>query len=152
MPNAYVFDAVRTPRGRGKPDGALHEVAPIELAATPLRALARRNELDTALVEHLVLGCVEPVKDQTGIGRWSVLAAGYDERVPATVINRYCGSGLEACNLVAAKIMAGQVELGIGGGAEHMSRVPMGSSGFAPATDPELAADFHFVPQGVSAD
>ena len=152
MSQAFIFDAVRTPRGRGKPDGSLHEVAPVELAATPLRALARRNELDTSLVEDVVLGCVEPVKDQSGVGRWSVLAAGFDERVPATVINRYCGSGLEACNLVAAKIMGGQIDLGIGGGVEHMSRVPMGSSGFAPATDPHLAANFHFVPQGVSAD
>jgi acetyl-CoA C-acetyltransferase len=152
MADAFIYDAVRTPRGRGKPDGSLHEVAPVELAATPLRALAGRNELDTALVEDVIYGTVEPVKDQTGLARWGVLAAGYDERVPATSINRYCGSGLEACNLVAAKVMAGQVELGIGGGVEHMSRVPMGSSGFAPATDPLLAARFSFVPQGISAD
>jgi acetyl-CoA C-acetyltransferase len=127
-------------------------VAPVELAATPLRALARRNELDTSLIEDVVLGSVEPVKDQAGLGRWGVLAAGYDERVPATTVNRYCGSGLEACNLIAAKVMAGQIDLGVGGGAEHMSRVPMGSSGFAPATDPLLAARHNFVPQGVSAD
>ena len=152
MVDAYIFDAVRTPRGRGKSDGSLHEVAPVELAATPLRALKSRYDLDTAAVEDVVLGCVDAVKDETGIGRWAVLAAGYDERVPATVINRYCGSGLESVNLIAGKIMAGQIDLGIGGGIEHMSRIPMLSSGFAPATDPELAADFYFVPQGVSAD
>lgn len=152
MSDAFILDAVRTPRGRGKPDGSLHEVAPVELAATPLRALASRHQLDTSRVEDVVMGCVDAVKDEAGIGRWSVLAAGYDERVPATVINRYCGSGLEAVNLIAAKIMAGQIDLGIGGGVEHMSRNPMLSSGFAPATDPRLAADFHFVPQGVSAD
>lgn len=152
MTDAFIFDAVRTPRGRGKPDGSLHEVAPVELAATPLRALARRNNLDTSLVDDVILGCVDAIKDEAGIGRWSVLAAGYHERVPATVINRYCGSGLEAVNLVAAKVMANQIDLGIGGGVEHMSRNPMGASGFAPATDPLLAADFFFVPQGVSAD
>ncbi len=152
MVDAYILDAARTPRGRGKSDGSLHEVAPVELAATPLRALKARHQLDTSLVEDVVLGCVDAIKDEAGVGRWSVLAAGYDERVPATVINRYCGSGLEAVNLVAAKIMAGQIDLGIGGGVEHMSRNPMGSSGFAPATDPLLAADFYFVPQGVSAD
>jgi acetyl-CoA C-acetyltransferase len=152
MTTAYILDAARTPRGRGKPDGALHEMPPVELAATPLRALKARHQLDTSQVEDVVLGCVDAIKDEAGVGRWSVLAAGYHERVPATVINRYCGSGLEAVNLVAAKIMAGQIDLGIGGGVEHMSRSPMGSSGFAPATDPLLAADFLFVPQGVSAD
>lgn len=152
MIETYLLDAVRTPRGRGKPDGALHEVSPIDLAATPLRALRRRHELDNVLVEDVVMGCVDAVRDEAGIGRWSVLAAGYGDRVPATVINRYCGSGLEAVNLVAAKIMSGQIDLGIGGGVEHMSRNPMLSSGFAPATDPLLAADHLFVPQGVSAD
>ena len=152
MADAFILDAVRTPRGRGKPDGSLHEVAPVELAATPLRALKARNNLDTSLVEDVAIGCVDAIKDEAGVGRWSVLAAGYDERVPAVVLNRYCGSGLEAVNLIAAKIMAGQIDVGVGGGIEHMSRNPMGSSGFAPATDPLLAADFHFVPQGVSAD
>jgi len=152
MQDAFIFDAVRTPRGRGKPDGSLHEVSPVELLATPLRALVRRNALDASLVEDVVVGCVDAVKDQAGVGRWGVLAAGYPEEVPATVINRYCGSGLESVNLIAAKVMAGQIDLGVGGGVEQMSRVPMGSSGFAAATDPRLAADFHFVPQGVSAD
>ncbi len=152
MADAYILDAVRTPRGRGKPDGGLHEVAPIELAATPLRALRARHALDTSQVEDVVLGCVDAIKDEAGVGRWAVLAAGYDERVPATVINRYCGSGLEAVNLIAAKLMGGLIDVGIGGGVEHMSRVPMLSSGFAPGTDPMLAADFHFVPQGISAD
>jgi acetyl-CoA C-acetyltransferase len=108
--------------------------------------------LDTALVEDVIIGCVDAIKDEAGVGRWSVLAAGYDERVPAIVLNRYCGSGLEAVNLIGVKIMAGQIELGIGGGVEHMSRNPLGSSGFTAATDPLLAADFNFVPQGVSAD
>jgi len=152
MADAFILDATRTPRGRGKPDGSLHEVAPVELAATPLRALRTRNNLNTSLVEDVAIGCVDAIKDEAGVGRWSVLAAGYDERVPAVVLNRYCGSGLEAVNLISAKIMAGQIDLGIGGGVEHMSRNPMGSSGFAAATDPMLAADFHFVPQGVSAD
>jgi acetyl-CoA C-acetyltransferase len=152
MPDAFVIDAVRTPRGRGKPDGSLAEVAPVDLAAVPLRALAARNGLAPDTVEDVVLGCVEPVKDQSGVGRWATLAAGLGEGVPATVINRYCGSGLEAVNLVAAKVMAGQADLAIGGGVESMSRTPMGSSGFAPATDPLLAARFLYVPQGVSAD
>ncbi len=152
MTDAFILDAVRTPRGRGKPDGSLHEVAPVELAATPLRALKTRHNLDTSLVEDVAVGCVDAIKDEAGIGRWSVLAAGYDERVPAVVLNRYCGSGLEAVNLMAAKVMAGQVDLAIGGGIEHMSRNPLGSAGFTAATDPLLAADFHFVPQGVSAD
>jgi acetyl-CoA C-acetyltransferase len=152
MQDAFIFDAVRTPRGRGKPDGSLHEVSPVELLATPLRALVRRNGLDASLIEDVVVGCVDAIKDEAGVGRWGVLAAGYPEQVPATVINRYCGSGLESVNLIAAKVMAGQIDLGVGGGVEQMSRVPMGSSGFAPATDPLLAADFHFVPQGISAD
>jgi acetyl-CoA C-acetyltransferase len=152
MTEAFILDAVRTPRGRGKPDGALHEVSPVELAATPLRALRSRTGLDPTVVEDVVLGCVDAIKDEAGIGRWSVLAAGYPDQVPATVINRYCGSGLEAVNLVAAKIMSDQIDVGIGGGVEHMSRNPMGSSGFAPATDPLLAADHYFVPQGISAD
>ncbi len=152
MADAFILDAVRTPRGRGKPDGSLHEVAPVELAATSLRALRTRNHLKTTAVEDVAIGCVDAIKDEAGIGRWSVLAAGFDERVPAVVLNRYCGSGLEAVNLIGAKIMAGQIDLGVGGGVEHMSRNPMGASGFAPATDPLLAADFHFVPQGISAD
>ncbi|MEZ4585581.1 MAG: acetyl-CoA C-acetyltransferase [Gemmatimonadales bacterium] len=152
MNDAFLIDAVRTPRGRGKPDGSLAEVSPVELAATPIRALIDRHRLPADTVDDVVLGCVEPLKDQSGVGRWAVLASGLGERVPATVINRYCGSGLESVNLVAAKVMAGQIELGVGGGVEMMSRVPMGSSGFAPATDPRLAAAFHFVPQGVSAD
>ena len=152
MAEAFILDAARTPRGRGKTDGSLHEVAPIPLAATPLRAVKQRHDLDTSRIDDVVLGCVDAVKDEAGIGRWAVLEAGYDERVPATVINRYCGSGLEAVNLIAGKIMAGQIDLGVGGGVEHMGRNPMLSSGFAPATDPLLAADFNFVPQGISAD
>lgn len=152
MPDAYILDAVRTPRGRGKPDGSLAEVSPGELAATPLRSLVARNDLQPDTVNDVALGCVEMVKDQSGLGRWAVMAAGLGESVPATMVNRYCGSGLEAVNLVAAKVMAGQADLVIGGGVESMSRLPMGSSGYAPATDPLLAARFNYVPQGISAD
>ncbi len=152
MPDAYILDAVRTPRGRGKPDGSLAEVSPGELAAIPLRSLVARNGLQPDTVDDVALGCVEMVKDQSGLGRWAVMAAGLGESVPATMVNRYCGSGLEAVNLVAAKVMAGQADLVIGGGVESMSRLPMGSSGYAPATDPLLAARFNYVPQGVSAD
>ncbi|MEO8449924.1 MAG: acetyl-CoA C-acetyltransferase [Gemmatimonadota bacterium] len=153
MPDAFILDAARTPRGRGKPDGSLHEVSPVELAATPLRAIAARNHLDTAQLDDVVLGCVEPAKDQSSvIARFAVLAAGYDQRVPGTQLNRFCGSGLEACNLVAAKIMAGMADLAIGGGVESMSRLPMGSSGATPYVDPELAQPLRAVPQGISAD
>lgn len=153
MADAFILDAVRTPRGRGKPDGSLHEISPVELAATPLRSLAARHELDTSQLEDVILGCVEPVRDQAAvIGRYAVLAAGYDQRVPGTQINRFCGSGLEACNLVAAKIMAGMCDLAIGGGVESMSRNAMGSSGSPPYTDPDLSQRFRAIPQGVSAD
>ena len=151
--DAYIYDHVRTPRGKGKSDGALHEVTPVNLAAQALAALRDRSELDTRLIEDVVLGCVMPVGEQgSNVARIAVLAAGYDESVPAFQINRYCSSGLEAVNIAAAKVMAGQGMAAVGGGLESMSRVPMGSGGGAWATDPQVAFDTYFVPQGVSAD
>jgi len=153
MPEAVIFDAVRTPRGRGKAGGALRIVSPAELAATPLRAIRERNHLNTELIDDVVLGCVEPVKDQAAdIARTAVLAANYAQTVSGVQINRFCASGLEACNMAAANVMSGQAQFCIGGGVESMSRTPMGSSGMPPATDPDLAVPLHFVPQGVSAD
>ena len=150
---AYIYDAVRTPRGKGKKDGSLHGVTPLRLAETALRALATRNQLDTGLIDDVVLGCVEPVGEQGAcIGRVAALAAGYAESVAGVQINRFCASGLEACNMAAAQVMAGQSDLVVGGGVEAMSRVPMGSSGGAWPVDPQSAFKQYFVPQGVSAD
>ncbi len=153
MTDAYVFDHVRTPRGRGKPDGALHEVAPIRLVAQVLDALRQRNDLDTAAVEDIILGCVTPVGEQgANIARVGAIEAGYAENVPGKQINRFCASGLEAINSAAAVVMSGQSDLIIAGGVEAMSRIPMGSDGGAWATDPQVAYDSYFVPQGISAD
>ncbi|WP_151638193.1 MULTISPECIES: acetyl-CoA C-acetyltransferase [Noviherbaspirillum] len=150
---AYIYDAVRTPRGKGKKDGALHGVTPLRLAETALRALGTRNHLDTGLIDDVVLGCVEPVGEQGAcIGRIAALAADYAESVAGVQINRFCASGLEACNMAAAQVMSGQSDLVVGGGVEAMSRVPMGSSGGAWPVDPQSAFRRYFVPQGVSAD
>jgi len=150
---AYIYDAVRTPRGKGKKDGSLHGVTPLRLAATALRAIRDRNQLDTSLVDDVVLGCVEPVGEQGAcIGRVAVLSAGYAETTAGVQINRFCASGLEACNMAAAQVMAGQSDFAIGGGVESMSRVPMGASGGAWPVDPAAAIPLYFVPQGVSAD
>ncbi len=151
--HAFIYDAVRTPRGKGKKDGSLHGTTPLELAATALRAIRDRNQLDTAFVDDVVLGCVTPVGEQGAcIARIAALAAGYDQGVSGVQINRFCASGLEACNMAAAQVMAGQAELSIGGGVEAMSRVPMGSDGGAWAVDPASAIPTYFVPQGISAD
>ncbi len=153
MTDAYIYDAVRTPRGRGKPDGGLHEVTPIKLAVAALKAVRERNDLDTSLVDDVVLGCVEPVGEQgANIGRVAVLDAGYAETTAGVQINRYCASGLEATNMAAAQVMAGQSEMAIGGGVESMSRVPMMSSGGAWPMEPLVAFGTYFVPQGISAD
>ncbi|WP_295997248.1 acetyl-CoA C-acetyltransferase [Rugamonas sp.] len=150
---AYIYDAVRTPRGKGKKDGALHGVTPLRLAETALRALAARNALDTALIDDVVLGCVEPVGEQGAcIGRIAALAADYHESVAGVQINRFCASGLEACNMAAAQVMSGQSDLVVGGGVEAMSRVPMGASGWAWPVDPQVALKTYFVPQGIAAD
>jgi acetyl-CoA C-acetyltransferase len=153
MTDAFIYDAVRTPRGKGRPGGGLNEVTPINLVVTALNALRDRNNLDTALVDDVVLGCVDPVGEQgANIARVGALHAGYDERVAGVQINRFCASGLEACNMAAAQVMSGQSDLVVGGGVESMSRVPMMSSGGAWAMDPQVAAHLYFVPQGISAD
>ncbi|MGB6097232.1 MAG: acetyl-CoA C-acetyltransferase [Comamonas thiooxydans] len=150
---ALIFDHVRTPRGKGKPDGALHEVTPVWLAAQPLVALRERNRLDTAVVDDVIMGCVVPVGEQGGnVGRMAVLQADYAQSVAGVQLNRYCGSGLEAVSFAAAKVMAGQADMTIGAGVEMMSRVPMGSDGGAWAQDPQLASKTYFVMQGISAD
>ncbi|GMQ89079.1 MAG: acetyl-CoA C-acetyltransferase [Gammaproteobacteria bacterium] len=153
MTEAYIYDHVRSPRGRGKPDGSLHAITPINLASQVLGALRDRNELDTSLVDDVILGCVAPVGEQgADIARIAVLNAGYAENVPGKQLNRFCASGLEAVNTAAAQIMSGQSDVVIGGGVESMSRVPMMSDGGAWATDPQVAYKTYFTPQGVSAD
>jgi acetyl-CoA C-acetyltransferase len=153
MADCFIFDAVRTPRGRGKKDGALHEVTALELATQSLKAIAARNALDTTELDDVIMGCVDPVGEQgADIARAAVLKAGFAESVPGMQINRFCASGLDACNMVAGQIMSGQSDLAIGGGVEAMSRVPIGSSGGAWPEDPSIAIPAYFVPQGISAD
>lgn len=153
MPEAYIYDAVRTPRGRGKPDGSLHEVSSLGLAVTALSALKERNNLDGAPVDDVILGCVDPVGEAGGdIARAAAISAGYGYDVPGVQINRFCASGLDSVNFAAAQIMSGQHELTIGGGVESMSRVGIGASGGAWPVDPTIAIPSYFMPQGVSAD
>lgn len=153
MTNAYIYDHVRTPRGSGRPSGSLHSVTPVELLSCVLKNLRDRSELNTELVEDVIAGNGSPVGEQgSAIGRAAVLAAGYDNAVPGQQIHRFCASGLEAVTLAAAKVMSGLCDLTIGCGVESMSRVPMGSTGGAWVSDPSLAHNIHFVPQGVSAD
>ncbi|MBS4045193.1 MAG: acetyl-CoA C-acetyltransferase [Alphaproteobacteria bacterium] len=153
MTEAFIYDAVRTPRGKGRSSGALHEVTPMRLATTALEAVRDRNSLDTSLVDDVVLGCVMPVGEQgADIARVAVIQSGYAETTAGVQINRFCASGLEACNMAAAQVMSGQSQMAIGGGVESMSRVPMGSDGGAWATDPAVALPTYFVPQGISAD
>jgi acetyl-CoA C-acetyltransferase len=153
MPDALIYDAVRTPRGRGKPDGALHEVTSLNLAAQALAAVKDRNKLDPAQVDDVVLGCVDPVGEAGGdIARAAALVAGFGDGVPGVQINRFCASGLDAINFAAAEIMSGQHEMTIGGGVESMSRVGIGASGGAWAMDPSIAIETYFLPQGISAD
>ena len=153
MTDAFILDAVRTPRGRGRPDGSLHPITPIQLAAQALAAVRDRNQLDTKAVEDVVLGCVSPIGEQgADIARVATLVAGYDESVPGKQLNRFCASGLESVNTAAAQIMAGQADLVIGGGVESMSRVPIGADGGAWVADPQVAWHHYFIPQGISAD
>jgi acetyl-CoA C-acetyltransferase len=153
MPEAFIYDAVRTPRGRGKPDGALHEITALDLASQALGALRDRNALDTALVDDVILGCVMPVGEQgADIARLAVLTANYAQTTAGVQVNRYCGSGLEACNIAAAKVTYGEADFAIGGGVESMSRVPMGADGGALSVDPNFAFDHYFAPQGIGAD
>jgi acetyl-CoA C-acetyltransferase len=153
MPDAFIYDHVRTPRGRGKADGALHEVTALNLAAQVLGAVRDRNQLDTGLVDDVVLGCVDPVGEAGGdIARAAALVAGYGDSVPGVQINRFCASGLDAINFAAAEIMSGQHEMTVGGGVESMSRVGIGASGGAWPMDPAIAVKTYFLPQGISAD
>jgi acetyl-CoA C-acetyltransferase len=153
MADAFIYDAVRTPRGRGRPDGALHEVSTLSLASAALIALRERNGLDPALVDDVVLGCVDPVGEAGGdIARAAALASGSGARVPGVQINRFCASGLDAVNFAAAQIMAGQHDMAVGGGVESMSRVGIGASGGAWPMDPAIAIPSYFLPQGVAAD
>lgn len=150
---AYIFDAVRTPRGRGKKDGSLHSVKPITLLTTVLNALRERNHLETAQVDDIVMGCVTAVGDQgADIAKTAALAAGWDETVAGVTLNRFCASGLEAVNLAAMKVRSGWEDLVVAGGVEGMSRVPMGSDGGAWATDPATNLETGFMPQGIGAD
>jgi len=144
---------VRTPRGRGKADGALHEVTALNLAAQALGEIKKRNELDPKLLDDVVLGCVDPVGEAGGdIARASALVAGFTDQVPGVQINRFCASGLDAVNFAAMEIMSGQHEMTVGGGVESMSRVGIGASGGAWPMDPEIAVKTYFLPQGISAD
>jgi len=153
MPDAFIYDHVRTPRGRGKADGALHEVTALNLAAQTLAAVKDRNKLDTRMIDDVVLGCVDPVGESGGdIARAAALVAGFGDGVPGIQINRFCASGLDAVNFAAAEIMSGQHQMTIGGGAESMSRVGIGASGGAWPVDPAIAVKTYFLPQGISAD
>jgi acetyl-CoA C-acetyltransferase len=153
MAEAFIYDHVRTPRGRGKVDGGLHEVTALSLASQTLGAIKSRNNLDTALVDDVVMGVVDPVGEAAAdIARTAALVAGYGDSVAGVQINRFCASGLDAVNFAAAQIMSGQQELAVGGGVESMSRVGIGSAGGAWAVDPSIAVAHYFLPQGVSAD
>ena len=154
VPQAYVYDAIRTPRGKGKKDGSLHEVKPVDLVVTLLDEIRKRHDsFDPDRVDDVVLGCVSPIGDQGGdIAKTSALAAGYPETVSGVQLNRFCASGLEAVNQAASRIRAGWEDLILAGGVESMSRVPMGSDGGAWASDPSTAFDTSFVPQGIGAD
>ena len=153
MSEAIIYDAVRTPRGKGKKSGSLNEVPPVQLASKVLQAIEKRNNLNTADIDDVVLGCVHPTNEQgADIARSAVLEAKWDQTVSGVQVDRFCASGLEAVNIAAGQIMSGQADMSIGGGVESMSRVPMGSSGGAWMADPTVAYNSYFVPQGISAD
>lgn len=153
MSEAYIIDAIRTPRGKGKKDGALYEVKPITLLSTLLNELKDRHQLDTSQVDDIVLGCVTPIGDQgADIAKTAAIAAGWDNNVAGVQINRFCASGLDAVNMAAQKVRSGWEDLVVAGGVESMSRVPMGSDGGAWALDPETNLAAGFVPQGIGAD
>ena len=153
MTEAFIYDAVRTPRGKGKKDGSLHEVSPVHLLGNLFNAVQQRNQLDTSQVDDVVLGCVTPVGEQgADIARTAVLYAGWAENVPGVTQSRFCASGLESVNLAAMKVMSGQEDLIVAGGVESMSRWPMGSDGGAWAMDPRINHQLGFAPQGIGAD
>ncbi|AMP06187.1 acetyl-CoA C-acetyltransferase [Collimonas pratensis] len=153
MTDAYIFDSVRTPRGKGKKDGSLHQVTPVNLLAQLLHALEQRNHLDTSQVDDVVLGCVTSVGEQgADIARTAVLYAGWDQSVAGVTQSRFCASGLESVNLAAMKVMSGQEQLVVAGGVESMSRWAMGSDGGAWFMDPRVNQSTGFAPQGIGAD
>ena len=153
MTEAYVYDAIRTPRGKGKKDGSLHEVKPVDLLAFTLDALQRRHGFPTELVDDVVMGCVSPVGEQGScIAKTAALKAGWDFRASGVQINRFCASGLEAVNMAAQKVASGFEDLVVAGGVESMSRVPIGSDGGAWSQDPQTSLGTDFVPQGIGAD
>lgn len=153
MAEAFIYDHVRSPRGRGKADGALHEVTALALAAHPLRVIRERHALDPKLIDDVVLGCVDPVGEAGGdIARAVALVADFGVTVPGVQINRFCASGLDAINFAASQIIAGQQQMALAGGVESMSRIGIGASGGAWAVDPSIAIPAYFMPQGVSAD
>ena len=153
MTDAYIYDALRTPRGKGRKDGSLHEVTALRLSAQTLNAVKERNNLDGHAVEDVIWGNVTQVMEQGGcLARSAVLASDLDERIPGLAINRFCASGMEAVNLAANQVKGGAGDAYIAGGVEMMGRVPMGSDGAAVAVDPTVALDQYFVPQGISAD
>lgn len=153
MTDAFIFDHARTPRGRGRPDGSLHEITSVQLAAQVLQALAERNDLDTGLIDDVVLGCAQPVGEQGGnIGRAAVLAADYEQSVAGQQVHRFCASALEAVNAAAAQVMTGAADAAIGGGVESMSRTVMGADSGAWSADPWFAYHNYFAPQGIGAD
>ncbi len=153
MREAFIFDAVRTPRGKGNSKGALHEITAISLATQVLQAVRDRHAIDTTTIDDVVLGCVTPIGEQgANIARVAALNAGFAQTVAGVQLNRFCASGLEACNMAAAKVIAGEADIAIGGGVESMSRTPMGSDGGAWSVDPDVAMRTYFAPQGIGAD
>jgi acetyl-CoA C-acetyltransferase len=153
MTDTFIYDAVRTPRGRGKADGSLHEVTALNLASQALAAIKDRHDLDPVLLDDVVLGCVDPVGEAGGdIARVAAIMAGFGNEVPGIQINRFCASGLDAVNFAAAEVMSGQHDMTIGGGVESMSRVGIGAAGGAWPMDPSIALKSYFMPQGISAD
>ena len=153
MTDAYIYDAVRTPRGKGKKSGSLHEITALSLLTQQLEAVRDRNDLDTSKVDDVIMGCVSPVAGQgADIARTAVINADYDQSAAGVTINRFCASGLEAVNMGAAKVMSGMSDMVIAGGIESMSRVPMGSDGGAMMVDPNFNYENYIVPQGISAD
>lgn len=153
MTTAYIFDAVRTPRGKGRADGAMHEMSSLALAVQVLKAIRERSALDTSMVDDVILGCVMPVGEQgSDMARIAALVSGYDRSVPGVQVNRFCASGLEACNIAAGKVMSGEAQFVVAGGAESMSRVALGADGGAMMVDPSFAFDHYYAPQGIGAD
>ena len=150
---AYIYDHVRTPRGKGRPDGALHEITSVELATQLLRAFKERNSLDTSLLDDVIIGMAQPVGEQGGVlARAAVLQAGYAETVAGQQIHRFCATGLDAVSLIAAQVHSGMIQAGIGGGVESMSRTVMGYDSGAWTADPSVAYSNYYAPQGIGAD